>query len=193
MKNGFRHVPVVCVLAILAIGMGVLSRTERRQGAVLAGLQKEKTDLEALRAENEKWKALRVDAAELTRLREETAGLPKLRNQVRQLRDAMTSQDAREPELMRQLLGENEQLQQQKRELQELPNRAACIKNLERIDASKKQWAEQNGLQTGERITTDVLAPFFPNGFPTCPDGGHYSVNRIGAPPACSTSGHAVP
>ncbi|MEY2427927.1 MAG: hypothetical protein QOJ40_812 [Verrucomicrobiota bacterium] len=193
MKNGFRHVPVVCVLAILAIGMGFLSRTERRQGAVLAGLQKEKTDLEALRAENEKWKALRVDAAELTRLREETADLPKLRNQVRQLRDAMTSQDAREPELMRQLLSENEQLQQQKRELQELPNRAACIRNLELIDAAKRQWAEQHGAEKGERVTTDVLAAFFPNGFPNCPDGGHYSVNRIGAPPGCSISGHAVP
>ncbi len=105
----------------------------------------------------------------------------------------MESQDSQEPELLRQLRSENEQLQQQKRQLQELPNRAACIKNLELIDAAKKQWVEQNGSQKGERVTTDVLAAFFSNGFPTCPDGGHYSVNRIGAPPACSISGHAVP
>src|SRR5207244_3336039 len=144
---------------------------------------------DALRAENEKWRALRVDTAELSRLRQENAELPKLRNQVRQLREAMKSQDSQEPESMRQLRSENGQLQQQKRELQELPNRAACIKNLKLIDAAKKQWVEQNGLQKGERVTTDVLAPFFPNGFPACPDGGHYSVNRIGAPPACSLTG----
>lgn len=193
MKNKFGIVLFLCVLAVLAMGMGFLSRTERRQDVVIAGLQREKTDLEALRAENEKWKALRVDTAEFIRLRQENSDLPRLRNQVRQLRDAMTTQAAQEPELMRQLLGENEQLQQQKRDLQELPNRAACIKNLELIDAAKKQWAEQNGLEKGERVTTDVLAAFFPNGMPTCPDGGHYSFNRIGAPPGCSISGHAIP
>jgi hypothetical protein len=193
MKNKFRAGLVLGVLALLAIGMGFLSHTERRQDAVVAGLQREKTDLDSLRAENEKWKAVLVDTAELSRLRQENAELPKLRGQVRQLREAMKSQDSQEPELMRQLLNENEQLQQQKRELQELPNRAACIKNLELIDAAKKQWVEKNGSQKGERVTTEVLAPFFPEGFPTCPAGGHYSVNRIGAPPACSISGHAVP
>ena len=184
---------VFSLLAVLAIGLGFLSCSEFRQDAVLAGLQREKTNLDSLRAENEKWTALRVDTAELIRLRQENAELPKLRNQVRQLRDAMTSQDSQEPELMRQLLSENEQLQQQKRELQELPNRAACIKNLELIDAAKKQWAEQHGLQKGERVPADVLASLFPNGLPTCPDGGHYSVNRIGAPPVCSITGHTVP
>ena len=192
MKTKLRIGFVLCVLAALAIGMGFLSRTERRQDAVIAGLQREKTDLDALRTENEKCKALRVDTAELIRVRQENADLPKLRNQVRQLREAMTSQDSQEPEQMRQLLSENEKLQQQKRELQELPNRAACIKNLELIDAAKKQWVEQNGSEKGDRVSTDVLAPFFANGFPTCPDGGHYSVNRVGAPPVCSIPGHSI-
>ncbi len=193
MKHKLRAALVLSVFAMLAIGMGFLSRTERRQNAVIAGLQREKTDLDVLRAENDKWKTLRVDAGELIRLRQENAGLLKLRNQVQQLREAMKSQDSQEPELMRQLLSENDQLQQQKRELQELPNRAACIKNLELIDAAKKQWAQQNASQKGDRLTSEVLASFFPNGLPTCPDGGHYSVNRIGAPPVCSISGHAVP
>ncbi len=192
MNNKFGTIFALSVFAALAIGMGVLSSAHRRQAAVIAGLKSEQNDLDVLRAENEKWKALRVDAAELIRLRQENAELPKLRNQVRQLREASESQDSQEPELMRQLRSENERLQERKRELQELPNRAACIKNLELIDAAKKQWVEQNGLQKGEPITTDVLAPFFPNGFPICPDGGHYSVNRAGASPICSLPGHSI-
>ena len=192
MKINLRAVLVLCLLAVLPVGMGFWFRTERRQDAVIASLQREKTDLDASRAENDKWKALQMDNAELIRLRQENAELPKLRNQVRQLRESMKSQDSQQPELMRQLLRENEQLQQQKLELQELPNRAACMKNLELIKAAKEQWVEQNGAQKGERVMTDVLAPFFPNGFPKCPDGGHYSVNRVGAPPVCSIPGHSI-
>jgi len=192
MKKQSGSILVLSAIAIVAIGIGILSRTLLRQDEILAGLQKEKIELDELRAANESLKALRVDTAELVRLRRENADLPKLRSQAWRLREAMRSQDSQEPGMMRQLRSENEQLRQQKRELQELPNRAACIKNLELIDAAKKQWAEQNGLQNGEVVTMEVLAPFFPNGFPTCPGGGHYSVNRAGAPPICSIPGHSM-
>jgi hypothetical protein len=48
-------------------------------------------------------------------------------------------------------------------------------------------------LLKGETVTMEDLAPFFPNGIPVCPDGGHYSVNRVGSPPSCSISGHSIP
>jgi hypothetical protein len=193
MKNRSGAVLVLCACGALALGTGFLSHAARRQDDLISTLQKEKTELDALRAENEKWKTVRVDAAETSRLRQENSELPKLRNQVWQLREPMKAQDSTEPEVIRQLRSENDELRQRKRELRELPNRAACIKNLKLIDAAKKQCTQQNGLQTGEPITTDVLAPLLPNGFPSCPDGGHYSVNRVGSPPACSISGHSIP
>jgi hypothetical protein len=193
MKKNIGTVLALSVIVIFAIGIGILSRTARQQDEMLAGLQKEKMELDGLRAENEKLKTIQVDAAELIRLRQENAGLPKLRNEVWQLREAMQPQDPQKAEAIRRLAGENEQLQQQKQELQELPDRATCIKNLEMIDAAKRQLAEKNGLQEGDRITMDDLAPFFPDGIPVCPDGGQYTVNRIGDPPVCSISGHSFP
>ena len=133
------------VIVIFATGIGILSRTARQQDEMLAGLQKEKMELDELRAENKKLKTIQVDAAELIRLRQENAELPKLRNEVWQLRETMQPQDSQEAEAITQLANENEQLQQQKQELQELPDRATCIKNLEMIDAAKtpiggKKW-----------------------------------------------------
>jgi hypothetical protein len=48
-------------------------------------------------------------------------------------------------------------------------------------------------LQKREIVTMEALAQYLTNGLPACPDGGHYSVNRVGAPPACSLPGHSIP
>jgi hypothetical protein len=192
MKRTFGTVLLLSALVVLALAIGILSHILPRQRQMLAALQREKMESDEVRSENAAVQGLRVDAAELIRLRGENTDLPKLRNQVRQLRGAIQGQDSQESEMLRQLRSENEELQRQQRDLQGLPNRATCIKNLELIGAAKKEWAQQNGLQIGEVVTMDVLAPFFPNGFPTCPDGGHYSVNRAGAPPMCSVAGHSI-
>jgi TolA-binding protein len=189
----FATASMLFLLAALALGIGILSRPVRQQDERLASLQKEKMELEALRAENEKLKGIRVDDAELIRLRQENIELLKLRNEVSQLNQSRQSQESQEPEAGRQLRNENERLQQQIRELQALPDRATCIHGLELIDAAKKQWAEKNGLEKGDLLMLDDLAPFFPDGIPTCPDGGHYNINRIGSPPSCSISGHSIP
>ncbi|MDB6066566.1 MAG: hypothetical protein JWR26_2774 [Pedosphaera sp.] len=189
----FGTVLMLFLLAVLALGTGILSGPVRQQDERLISLQKDKMELDELRAENEQLSGIRVDDAELIRLRQENIGLLKLRNEVGQLKQSRQSQDSQEPEAVRQLRGENAQLQRQMRELQALPDRATCIHGLELIDAAKKQWAEKNGLQKGDPIMLDDLAPFFPDGIPTCPDGGHYDINRIGSPPSCSISGHSIP
>jgi hypothetical protein len=191
MKRG--TVLMLFFLAVLASGIGILSRAVHQQDERLISLQKDKMELDELRADNKKLRVIRVDDAELSRLRQENIELLKLRNEVGQLNRSRESQDSQEPEAVRRLRSENEQLQQQIQKLQELPNRATCIQNLELIDAAKKQWAEKNGLQKGEPIIMDDLTPFFPNGILTCPDGGHYDINRIGSSPSCSVSGHSIP
>src|ERR1700757_4601202 len=164
-------------IVVLMAGTGILSRTVNQQQQTLVALRREKAELDVLRAENEKWKALRVDAGELDSLHRENTDLLKLRNTAQQLREANQAQGMQESEMIRQLRDENAQLQQQNEALAELPNRAACIKNLELIDASKKQWAAQNGMEKGDLVTLDALSAFFPEGIPVCPDGGHYTAN----------------
>jgi DNA repair exonuclease SbcCD ATPase subunit len=188
-----RIIAILVALAAFAGGIGVLSRTVNERHEELAALTKEKLELDKLRAENRQLKTIRVDTAEIERLKQETAALPKLRNQERQLRESLQSQDAGEPAALSQLRSENEQLQEQLQLLQQLPSRSVCIQNLELIDAAKSQFAEKNGLLKGETVTMEDLAALFPNGIPVCPDGGHYSVNRVGSPPSCSISGHSIP
>ena len=179
-------------IVVLMAGTGILSRTVNQQQQTLVALRREKAELDVLRAENEKWKALRVDAGELDSLHRENTDLLKLRNTAQQLREANQAQGMQESEMIRQLRDENAQLQQQKEALAELPSRAACIKNLELIDAAKKQWAAQNGMEKGDLVTLDALSAFFPEGIPVCPDGGHYTLNRVGTPPVCSMPGHSI-
>jgi hypothetical protein len=136
---------------------------------------------------------LSVDEAELARLRNENADLPILRNQVQQLRDSIKAKDSQEPPAVQELRAQNQDLQDEKQALQELNNRASCIKNLQQIDQAKTEFVEENKMLKGEAVTVDNVARFLPNGMPVCPNGGHYSVNRVGAPPACSIPGHSIP
>ena len=178
---------------MLALGIAILYEATRRQGKVLAGFAQQIIKCDGLRAENAQLASLRLDADELVRLRRENAEIPKLQRQLWQLRQTLPSQDVQETDLQRELRSEHEQLQKQQQALLELPNRAACTKNLELMDSAKTQWVQQNGLSKGETVTLGALASFFPDGFPTCPDGGHYSINRAGFPPACSHPGHSIP
>src|SRR5260370_18519704 len=104
---------MLSVLAVLALGIGILSRPVQQRDERLIGLQKDKMELDELRAENEKLRIIRIDDAELVRLRGENTALVQLRNQAGQLKQSMQSQDSQEPQAVRRLRAENEQLQQQ--------------------------------------------------------------------------------
>jgi hypothetical protein len=63
----------------------------------------------------------------------------------------------------------------------------ACVNNLRVIDAAKQQWALEHGK------TWDDVRPYlgrFPsNSIPVCPEGGTYTLGRVGSPPTCSIGG----
>ena len=70
-----------------------------------------------------------------------------------------------------------------------------CINNLRLIDSSKEQYAIENNLADGATAPSSAsLAEYFKgNVFPSCPDGGNYSINAIGTDPTCTVTGHVLP
>jgi hypothetical protein len=71
----------------------------------------------------------------------------------------------------------------------------ACINNLRQIDAAKQQWALENNKSATDVPSRDDLKPYLSragSGFPVCPQGGHYTIDAVGKPPACSIPGHSL-
>ena len=69
-----------------------------------------------------------------------------------------------------------------------------CINNLRLIEAAKQQWALDNSKTDDDIPNALELLPYFQNDvFPTCPAGGTYTINAVGAPPTCSIPGHVLP
>jgi hypothetical protein len=69
-----------------------------------------------------------------------------------------------------------------------------CVLNLEKIQACKELWANNEGKNTNAVPTWSDLSPYFPdpkwsNSIPTCPNGGTYKIGRVGEPPSCSIGG----
>ena len=69
----------------------------------------------------------------------------------------------------------------------------ACITNLRQIDGAKEQWALEQKKATDDPCTPANVAPYIKSGMPTCPAGGAYTVNAVGANPTCDKSGHTLP
>ena len=80
-----------------------------------------------------------------------------------------------------------------------------CHELLVLTDLAKLDWANNESKTTNDTPTWDDLRGYLPdwatnklvrwtNGIPVCPDGGTYTVGRIGEPPRCSIGGynHAV-
>jgi len=73
-----------------------------------------------------------------------------------------------------------------------------CINNLRQIDAAAQEFALERGKTNGEAIHyPDDLTPYIKlntNGnIPPCPQGGIYSIKRVGDTPTCSLSNTIVP
>jgi hypothetical protein len=76
----------------------------------------------------------------------------------------------------------------------------ACINNLREIDGAKEEWTLKHNAKTNDIVTFDQIKPYLvpddqPNAFikldakgnlPKCPEGGIYTIGRIGEPPTCS-------
>ena len=76
-------------------------------------------------------------------------------------------------------------------------NQNACISNLRRIDGAKGQWALENRKQNSDTPTMEDIRVYIgrgPNGeVPVCPDGGVYTLGKVGEKPTCSIPGHVLP
>lgn len=73
----------------------------------------------------------------------------------------------------------------------------ACINNLRMIDGAKNQWALENNKTANDTPTWTDILPYMgghaTNKIPECPDGGQYTIGRIGENPKCSIGGnHAL-
>lgn len=74
-----------------------------------------------------------------------------------------------------------------------IPSRNPCINNLRFIDGAKQQWALEYIKTTNDIPTMEDLRPWIERGpkgeVPVCPNGGKYTLGRIGEPPSCSIHG----
>ncbi|MGO8766932.1 MAG: hypothetical protein ACLQSR_17580, partial [Limisphaerales bacterium] len=68
-----------------------------------------------------------------------------------------------------------------------------CINNVREIEAAKADWTQKNSATNGAAVTWNDIAPYFPNGFPKCPEGGTYTLGRVGEPVLCSIPSHRLP
>jgi hypothetical protein len=76
---------------------------------------------------------------------------------------------------------------------------APCINNLRRIDGAKQEWMVNNAKTTNDVPKWDDIRVYLSLGtngqILTCPDGGTYTLGRVGEPPRCSFGGlyHTLP
>ncbi len=70
-----------------------------------------------------------------------------------------------------------------------------CINNLRRIDAAKQTCAMEKKLSADDTPSAEDLRPYLGQAFETlkCPQGGTYSIGRIGDPPSCTVLQHVLP
>jgi hypothetical protein len=64
----------------------------------------------------------------------------------------------------------------------------ACINNLRQLDSAKEQWATENQKTTNERPTWDAILPYLAR-TNACPQGGKYTLGRVGDSATCSIGG----
>ena len=128
---------------------------------------------------------------EVARLRQQTNELAKARQQIQELNQRLVVEsDARTRTA-------SAAAQAAQAQAQKAQNDEACINNLRLIDAAKQQWALEFKKQTTDTPTMDDLKPYLgrgPNGeFPTCPDGGTYTIATVGEKPTCTNPAHVLP
>jgi RNA polymerase sigma factor (sigma-70 family) len=73
----------------------------------------------------------------------------------------------------------------------------ACINNLRLIDSAKQQWALEHNKTGEDTPTWDDIKPYLGRGangeIPVCPDGGVYTIGKVGEKPTCSIPSHVLP
>jgi hypothetical protein len=73
----------------------------------------------------------------------------------------------------------------------------ACINNLRQIDGAKNEWALENSKTNGTVATENDIKPYIKldamGNLPKCPQGGIYTIGRVGENPTCSLGKTVTP
>ena len=68
-----------------------------------------------------------------------------------------------------------------------ISKKTVCINNLRKITAAVEQWAIDNNMPSGTTINEqqedEIYNNYLRGGKPTCPSGGQYVINSVGANP----------
>jgi hypothetical protein len=72
--------------------------------------------------------------------------------------------------------------------------RPVCILNLRQLQSAEQMWAVEAHKTTNDIPTMADIRPYLPRGL-VCPDGGSYTLVRVGEKPRCSVGGpaHTLP
>jgi hypothetical protein len=63
----------------------------------------------------------------------------------------------------------------------------ACVMHLRQIAGAKEQWGVENHKTTNDTPSWDDIKPYLSHEeVPRCPDGGTYTLGRVGSLPRCS-------
>jgi hypothetical protein len=75
----------------------------------------------------------------------------------------------------------------------------SCVANLRQLEGAKEQWALEFHKSTNDIVTATDLLPYYAVGGTTnhramlnCPQGGTYTLGRVGELPSCSISEHTA-
>ena len=79
------------------------------------------------------------------------------------------------------------------RKARETSQMNACLDNLRRIEAAKKEWTLANGKLPGDGVIEEEVDTYIKGGAPSCPSSGIYTYGAIGTDPTCSATGHVLP
>lgn len=197
--NAKRWFAWVC-LALMLVAEIFLFRSNHERDAALSDLKNSQTQLQDTQKELDALKnsSAGAQAAELAGLRKQNevlaAKVSALQKNVDRLQ-MESQQNAQHLTTARSALElQQEHLRQLQAEQQQAAGVNACINNLRMLDAAKQQWAlEKNKTATDVPTAQDLLPYFKDNLFPTCPDGGTYTLNSLGELPTCTVPGHLLP
>ena len=69
----------------------------------------------------------------------------------------------------------------------------SCLSSLRVIDQAKQQLALERGKKNGDEVVWGDVVPQYMRVKPVCPQGGTYTVGKLGTNPTCTVSGHELP
>src|SRR5215469_15263460 len=77
--------------------------------------------------------------------------------------------------------------------------RSSCVANLRQLEGAKEQWALEFHKSTNDIVTVTDLRPYYSvsgttnhRAMLTCPQGGTYTLGRVGELPSCSIPQHTA-